>query len=245
MMAMNASDPGFAPTRPLIQSFGASLDYMSLHSLQHNLSFFQANGQCTRSSDTYDIIQCPAGYFKASRDEVAAGCSRAGLSCPQNVSYEKPPGIPATPVSYICICSPCIMVPKLDHVIYPTLSAAQLALLGPVLSSQNQTQPALSDPLTYRCKRMDVCFEAELGVDRVVQFLYVDNLAPYRSLLGLSPVASVTFRPVGGSRSIDTSRALLQAQNFGNGTFAFAVQPQGVGTLLLQVGQVRHVDSTI
>jgi len=75
------------------------VSYMSLREMQEGLNWINIKtGACIRSSQMYDAIVCPSGYFRKSRDEVDNGCENEGIECPADDDYT-------------CVCQPCRKVP--------------------------------------------------------------------------------------------------------------------------------------
>ncbi len=51
------------------------------------------------------LISCPAGHFKKSRQQTEVGCSEAGLKCPTPLNPSE---------SYVCLCRPCVRAEEVD-----------------------------------------------------------------------------------------------------------------------------------
>ncbi|GAB5364379.1 hypothetical protein AAMO2058_000965100 [Amorphochlora amoebiformis] len=83
------------------------LSYMRLNEMQEDLNWIIKNEttgkrMCIRSSNLYDAIVCPDGYFKLSQDVVSSQCNSYG-----DPKYTCPTG-------YECICEPCRMADTVE-----------------------------------------------------------------------------------------------------------------------------------
>ena len=81
-----------------------TLSYMELRNMQEEISFIQKNRttgkmQCRRSSDIYNVVSCPPGHFKKTKEDVLNGCADVNLECPKD---------------FQCICRPCVRAFDVD-----------------------------------------------------------------------------------------------------------------------------------
>jgi serine/threonine protein kinase len=77
-----------------------TLSYMQLRSMQEATGFISMDPatrvwRCIRSTEIYDSISCPSGYYRKSKEDVDEGCSREDLECGEG---------------YQCLCSPCALI---------------------------------------------------------------------------------------------------------------------------------------
>lgn len=104
------TDGGYAGWR-------TTLSYSELRNMQEETGFIafdpkDGTNRCVRSSQIFDAIVCPPGYFRRSKEDVSNGCSELGLDC----------------YGYQCLCRPCIKAFDVD--VFPLHSANQSNVQG-------------------------------------------------------------------------------------------------------------------
>lgn len=61
--------------------WSTSLDYLDAYQMQLDTGALM-NGTCLNATDTYEMVQCPAGSYKLPVDKIAGLCAERGLPCP-------------------------------------------------------------------------------------------------------------------------------------------------------------------
>lgn len=112
-------------------AFRTALSYAELRSLQEDTQYLTRNEtsglrKCLHSSNIYDAIACPFGYYRKPEKEVAYGCAIEGLACRED---------------FFCICSPCGKMPEVE--VFSPLSSgtgcSRLELCGTTQQTKSLT----------------------------------------------------------------------------------------------------------
>lgn len=93
-----------AMTNGKYAGFRTTLSYIEIRAMLQDTNFIAKDEdtnvwRCARPSELYDAIACPPGHFKKSKEDVANGCSDAGLECSEG---------------HQCVCNPCLKAYDVD-----------------------------------------------------------------------------------------------------------------------------------
>lgn len=102
-----------AATQATQTTYGIPAGAKDVVEFARRYGLYRPDGNClpepiVNTSNVYEAVKCPAGWFRKSRELVEAGCASAGIICPQGM---------------VCLCQPCAPVPPklLEVIVVPTV----------------------------------------------------------------------------------------------------------------------------